>query len=112
MATKQGIAALEASKTNKTRRRLQMTLKKLLLATTAVAMLGGLAAPAFAQTTVRLVSKDLLTTNPDDVREIEAIEAALKAQGHDIDIQTIDLPGGTSAYVDALGVMLLSGDIP
>ncbi len=89
-----------------------MTLKKLLLATTAMAMVGTLAVPAFAQTTIRLVSKDLLTTNPDDVREIESIEAALQAQGMDIDIQTIDLPGGTSAYVDALGVMLLSGDIP
>ena len=87
-------------------------LKKLLLATTATAMLGALAAPAMAQTTIRLVSKDLLTTNPDDVKEIEAIEAALKKNGHDIDIQTIDLPGGTSAYVDALGIMLLSGDIP
>ncbi len=89
-----------------------MTIKKLLLATTAVAMLGALATPVLAQTTLRLVSKDLLTTNPDDVKEIEAIEAALKAQGHDIDIQTIDLPGGTQAYADALGVMLLSGDIP
>ncbi|HEY0034693.1 MAG TPA: extracellular solute-binding protein [Devosia sp.] len=89
-----------------------MTLKKLLLATTAMAMLGTFAAPAFAQTTVRLVSKDLLSTNPDDVKEIEAIEAALKAQGKDIDIQTVDLPSGTSAYADALGVMLLSGDIP
>ena len=87
-------------------------LKKLLLATTAMAMLGALAAPGMAQTTIRLVSKDLLTTNPDDVREIEAIEAALKENGHDIDIQTVDLPGGTSAYVDALGIMLLSGDIP
>lgn len=89
-----------------------MTLKKLLLATTAMAMVGALAAPAMAQTTLRLVSKDLLTTNPDDMKEIEAVEAALKAQGTDVDIQTIDLPGGTSAYVDALGVMLLSGDIP
>lgn len=89
-----------------------MKLKKLLLATTAFAMLGAVAAPAFAQTTLRLVSKDLLTTNPDDVREIEAIEAALKAQGTDVDIQLVDLPSGTSAYVDALGVMLLSGDIP
>lgn len=89
-----------------------MTLRKLLLATTAVAMLGATAAPALAQTTIRLVSKDLLTTNPDDMKEIEAIEAGLKAQGHDIDIQTIDLPGGTAAYGEALGIMLLSGDIP
>ena len=87
-----------------------MTLKKLLLATTAMAALGAMAMPAMAQTTLRLVSKDLLTTNPDDVKEMEAIEAALKAQGTDVDIQIIDLPG--SSYADALGVMLLSGDIP
>lgn len=87
-------------------------LRTLLLATTALAMLGAAAAPALSQTVVRLVSKDLLTTNPDDMKEIEAIEAGLKAQGHDIDIQTVDLPGGTAAYVEALGIMLLSGDIP
>lgn len=86
-------------------------LKKVLLASTALAFAFA-TVPAMAQTTLRLVSKDLLTTNPDDMKEIESIEAALKAQGHDIDIQTIDLPGGTTAYVDALGVMLLSGDIP
>jgi len=87
-----------------------MTFKKLLLATTALALF---AVPALAQSVpVRIVSKDLLTTNPDDVREIEAIEAALKAQGTDVDIQLVDLPSGTSAYVDALGIMLLSGDIP
>ncbi len=86
-------------------------LKKVLLASTALAFAFA-TVPAMAQTTLRLVSKDLLSTNPDDMKEIESIEAALKAQGHDIDIQTIDLPGGTSAYVDALGVMLLSGDIP
>lgn len=85
-------------------------LRNLLLATTAVALLGSAAAPALAQTTIRLVSKDLLTTNPDDVKEIEAIEAGLKAQGTDVDIQIVDMPG--SGYADALGVMLLSGDIP
>ena len=85
-------------------------LRNLFLATTAVALLGSAAAPALAQTTIRLVSKDLLTTNPDDVKEIEAIEAGLKAQGTDVDIQIVDMPG--SGYADALGVMLLSGDIP
>ena len=40
-------------------------LRRLLLATTAVAIIGALAVPAKAQTTLRLVSKDLLTTNPD-----------------------------------------------
>src|SRR5215217_5037039 len=89
-----------------------MLRRSLLTTTAAIALLGAVAAPAFAQTTLRLVSKDLLTTNPDDMKEIESIEAALKAQGLDVDIQTIDLPGGTAAYGEALGVMLLSGDIP
>ncbi|MBD8066127.1 extracellular solute-binding protein [Devosia sp. PTR5] len=80
------------------------------MATTAMALLGATAAPTLAQTTIRLVSKDLLTTNPDDVKEIEAIEAALKAKGTDVDIQIVDMPG--SGYADALGVKLLSGDIP
>ena len=83
-------------------------LKKLLLATTALALT---LTPTFAQSVpLRIVSKDLLTTNPEDVKEIEAIEAALKAAGTDVDLQIVDLPG--SGYADALGVMLLSGDIP
>ncbi|WDR02195.1 extracellular solute-binding protein [Devosia algicola] len=86
-------------------------LRRTLLTTTAtMVLLGALAAPVLAQTTLRLVSKDLLTTNPDDVKEIDAIEAALKAAGTDVDIQIIDMPG--AGYADALGVMLLSGDIP
>lgn len=90
-----------------------MTLKGIFLAATAVAMIGQAALPVRAETTtLRLVSKDLLTTNPDDVKELAEIEAALKAEGHDIKIETIDLPGGSSAYADALGVKLLSGDIP
>ncbi len=86
-------------------------LKTLLLTTTALALSLSLAAPALADPTViRLVSKDLLSTNPPDVAHIERIEAALKAQGTDLDIQIVDLP--SSGYADALGVMLLSGDIP
>lgn len=86
-------------------------LRRTLLTTTALALFGALASPAFADpVTLRLVSKDLLTTNPDDVKEIEAIEAGLKAQGTDVKIQIVDLPG--SGYADALGVQLLSGDIP
>jgi putative aldouronate transport system substrate-binding protein len=84
-------------------------LRKLLLTSTALA-LAFATVPVMAQTTLRIVSKDLLTTNPDDVKEIEAIEAALQAQGTDVDLQIVDLPG--SGYADALGVMLLSGDIP
>ena len=85
-------------------------LKTLLMTTTAVALGLALAAPAGAQTVIRLVSKDLLSTNPPDVAHVERIEAALKAQGTDLDIQIVDLP--SSGYADALGTMLLSGDIP
>ncbi len=85
-------------------------LKTLLLTTTALALGLALAAPAGAQTTIRLVSKDLLSSNPPDVAHIERIEEALRAQGTDLDIQIVDLP--SSGYADALGTMLLSGDIP
>jgi putative aldouronate transport system substrate-binding protein len=63
-----------------------------------------------APTVIRMVSKDLLTTNPADVAHIERIEQALAAKGTEIDIQLIDLP--SSGYPDALSIMLLSGDIP
>jgi putative aldouronate transport system substrate-binding protein len=86
-------------------------LRKLLLASTALAVTVALGLPALAQSTpIRIVGKDLLTTNPDDVNHIQRIEDAMKANGHDVDLQLVDLPGAT--YADALGVMLLSGDIP
>ena len=86
-------------------------LRKLLLATTALAVTAVLALPALAQSVpLRIVGKDLLTTNPDDVNHIQRIEDAMKAKGIDVDLQLVDLPG--ASYADALGVMLLSGDIP
>jgi putative aldouronate transport system substrate-binding protein len=87
-----------------------MLVRKLLMASTALVLSLAVAIPAQAQTVIRLVSKDLLSTNPPDVAHIERIEAALKAQGTDLDIQIVDLP--SSGYADALGTMLLSGDIP
>lgn len=85
-----------------------MLMRKLLLATTALAFA---MAPAFAEPVViRMVSKDLVSTNPPDVKHIERIEAAMAAKGTEIDIQIVDLP--SSGYADALSVMLLSGDIP
>jgi putative aldouronate transport system substrate-binding protein len=87
-----------------------MLVRKLLMASTALVLSLAVAMPAQAQTLIRLVSKDLLSTNPPDVAHIERIEAALKAQGTDLDIQIVDLP--SSGYADALGTMLLSGDIP
>jgi putative aldouronate transport system substrate-binding protein len=86
-------------------------LKKLLLTTTALAALGLAVVPALADpVTIRLVSKDLLTTNPPDVAHIQRIEEALKAHGTDLDIQIVDLP--SASYADSLSTMLLSGDIP
>jgi putative aldouronate transport system substrate-binding protein len=86
-------------------------LRKLLLTTTALALSLALAGTALAESVkIRIVSKDLLTTNAPDVAHIERIEEALRAQGTDLDLEIVDLP--SSGYADALGVMLLSGDIP
>ncbi len=85
-------------------------LKRLLLASTVLAVTAVLATPALAQTTLRIVGKDLLTSNPDDVNHVQRIEDAMKAQGQNVELELVDLPGAT--YADALGVMLLSGDIP
>jgi putative aldouronate transport system substrate-binding protein len=85
--------------------------KKLLITTTALAIAGALALPAWADPIpIRIVGKDLLSTNPDDVNHIQRIEDAMRERGFDLDLQLVDLPGAT--YADALGAMLLSGDIP
>lgn len=84
-----------------------------MLISTAVAAVAatGVTGAAWADpVTIRLVSKDLLTSNPADVAHIERIEEAMAARGTEIDIEIVDLP--SSGYADALGVMLLSGDIP
>lgn len=79
------------------------------IAATVTALL--MATAAWAEPVViRVVSKDMVTANPEDVAHIERIEAAMAAQGTEIDIQIVDMPA--SGYADALGVMLLSGDIP
>lgn len=70
-----------------------------------------LSGAAVAETgTVRMVLKDFISTNANSVAHVERIEAALAEQGHDIDIEIVDLPA--SGYADALGIMLLSGDLP
>lgn len=86
-------------------------LRRTLLSSIAlVTTLGFTSIAAAAPVTIRVAAKDLVATNPADVAHMERIEAALGAQGHEIDIQIVDLP--SSGYADALGVMLLSGDIP
>lgn len=85
--------------------------RMLLGAMTVMALTAGTAIPALADpVTIRVVSKDLLTTNPDDVKLVKKYEEALKAKGTDIHIQIVDLP--SSGYADKLSAMLLSGDIP
>ncbi|WP_104663624.1 extracellular solute-binding protein [Ensifer adhaerens] len=85
--------------------------KLILGVTTAAALMASVAMPAFADpVTIRVVSKDLTTSNPDDVKLMKAYEEALKAKGTDIHIQVVDLP--SSGYADKLSAMLLSGDIP
>jgi putative aldouronate transport system substrate-binding protein len=82
-------------------------------ATLSVALLAStvLAGAASAETTtIRMVLKDFISTNANSVAHVERIEAALAARGHDIDIELVDLPA--SGYAEALGIMLLSGNIP
>lgn len=76
-----------------------------LLATT---FLGSVAS---AETTiVQMVHKDFISTNTDSVAHIERIEAVLAERGNDIKIELVDLPA--SGYAEALGIMLLSGNLP
>lgn len=88
-----------------------MLAKSLLKTSAVLALCAGMAGTAMADPAiVRVVLKDLSTSNPDDVAHIERIEAAMAAQGNEIDIQIVDLPA--SGYADKLNLMLLSGDIP
>lgn len=76
-------------------------------------LLGGVLLCQVAQAepvTIRVVEKDLLTTNREDVEHIHRIEQALARQGHDINIEIVNL--SSSGYSDVLNVMLLSGTIP
>lgn len=79
-----------------------------LAATPLVGLLPGRARAASG--TIRIVMKDLLTTNPEDVAHVARIEEALAARGHDIKIEIVDLP--SEGYAEKLNLMLLSGDIP
>lgn len=70
-----------------------------------------LASVASGETTiVQMVLKDFISTNPNSVAHIERIEAVLAERGNDIKIELIDLPA--SGYAEALGIMLLSGNLP
>ncbi|HEY0207709.1 extracellular solute-binding protein [Acerihabitans sp.] len=88
-----------------------MSAKKVLTIMAALALFAGMTLPAWADpVTIRVVSKDLLSTNPDDVRLLKNYEAAMKAKGTDLHIQIVDLP--SAGYSDKLSAMLLAGNIP
>lgn len=85
--------------------------RMILMTSTALALSLAVAVPAMAEPVkIRVVSKDFVSSNPDDVKHIKRIEDALRAQGTDLTIEMVDLP--SSGYADKLSVMLLSGDIP
>ncbi|KPB00809.1 extracellular solute-binding protein [Ahrensia marina] len=89
----------------------KLTRRTLLAAISTLSMLAALPSAAFAASgDIRIVMKDLLTSNPEDVAHIERIEEGLRSQGHDIDITIVDLP--SEGYAEKLNLMLLSGDIP
>lgn len=84
---------------------------KILKTTTALALCIGMAGAAFAEPTVlRVVIKDTIESNPLDAAHMARIEAAMAAQGTEIDIQLVEVAAG--GYADKLNLMLLSGDIP
>lgn len=88
-----------------------MLTKSLTMTVSAIALLSATAIQASAEpVTIRVVAKDLLNTNPDDVKLIHKYEEALRAQGTDVKIEIVNLPA--SGYADKLGAMLLSGEIP
>ncbi len=91
--------------------KLTTTRRALLAGVSALPFIGMLPRIALAASgKVRIVMKDLLTSNPDDVAHIARIEEGLRAQGHDIALEIIDLP--SEGYAEKLNLMLLSGDIP
>ncbi|TPW32951.1 extracellular solute-binding protein [Pararhizobium mangrovi] len=63
-----------------------------------------------APVTIRVALKDFLSTDPTAVAYVAQVEKAMAKRGHDIHIELVDLP--SSGYADALGIMLLSRDIP
>ena len=88
-----------------------MLRRTLLLGATALSMSLGFIVPALADpVTLRIVSKDLSTQNPDDVRELKAIEDAMRAKGTDIHLEIVEVP--SAGYADKLTAMLMTGDIP
>ena len=88
-----------------------MLRRTLMIGATALSMTMAFAVPALADpVTIRIASKDLSAQNPDDVRELKAIEDAMRAKGTDIHLQIVEVP--SAGYADKLTAMIMSGDIP
>lgn len=58
---------------------------------------------------LRIAMKDL-TKDPENMAHMARIEAGMRAQGHDVTFDIIELP--SEGYAEKLNLMLLSGDIP
>lgn len=87
--------------------------RRALIAGMSAVPIAGLLAPRAARAatgTVRIVMKDLVTSNPEDVAHMQRIQDAMNAQGHDLTLEIVDLP--SEGYAEKLNLMLLSGDIP
>src|SRR3569623_1412004 len=88
-----------------------MLRRTLMIGATARSLTMAVVVPSLADpVTLRIASKDLSAQNPVDVKELKAIEDAMRAMGTDIHLQIVEVP--SSGYADKLTAMILSGDIP
>lgn len=85
-----------------------MLARTLMTSVTALAVAAGLGGIALAQEvpTVTILAQE----NPQDAEHMARIEAAMAEAGTPVDIELIGLP--SSGYSDAMGLRLLSGEIP
>ena len=85
-----------------------MLARTLMTSVAALAVAAGLGGAAFAQDvpTVTILTQE----NPQDAEHFARIEEGMAAAGTPVEIELIGLP--SSGYADAMGLRLLSGEIP
>jgi putative aldouronate transport system substrate-binding protein len=85
-----------------------MLTRTLFTSAAALAVVAGLGGSALAQDvpTVTIIAHE----NPGDAELMDRIEAGMAEQGTPVNIELIGIP--SSGYADALGLRLLSGEIP
>lgn len=85
-----------------------MLARTLMTSVAAIAVTAGLGGVALAQNvpTVTILAQE----NPQDAEHMARIEEGMAAAGTPVDIELIGLP--SSGYADAMGLRLLSGEIP